>query len=96
MPETSSKNNCKDLLIFVLHSEIARGILRPFGVLRRVLVQRMSGSFGMLEHQSQLVLGSAMCPIASLAPSFIYNPIASHGLSQSHRLEQEGVCLESF
>jgi hypothetical protein len=32
MPETAPENNCKDLLIFVLHSLFPRGIFRAFGV----------------------------------------------------------------
>jgi hypothetical protein len=32
MPQKLLQNNCKDLLIFVLHSQISRGIFRAFGV----------------------------------------------------------------
>lgn len=33
----------------------------------------------MLDYKSQLVLGSAIWPIARVSPSFIESPIASYG-----------------
>lgn len=80
MPQKATKNNCKDLLIFPLHSQIPRGTLRSFGVLRfGASTKRKFRVPGMFERESQLVLGTTIWHIARVAPSIIQNPIASRG-----------------
>jgi len=90
-----AKNNCKDLLIFCLHSQIPRGTFRAFEVSRfGASTTRKFRVPGMSGHESQLVLGTAIWHIARVVPTFIQNPIASHG-PIIHSL-QEGVCLEGL
>lgn len=82
MPQTVPRINCKDLLIFVLHSEIARGIFRSFGVCghgKPSFLEVSLGVSGMLEYRRKLVAGSTIWPIARVVPSFIESPIASYG-----------------
>jgi|ERR1700756_891839 hypothetical protein len=92
-----AKNNCKDLLIFCLHSQIPRGTFRAFGVLRfGASTTRKFRVPGMFERESQLVLGTAIWHIARVVPSFNSKSDCESRTNHSHHLLQEGVCLEGL
>src|SRR5580658_7000859 len=78
-----AKNNCKDLLIFFLHSQIPRGTFRSFGVCcdGRASSRGYPEFLGCLDTTANSFSVPASGILRESLPSFIQNPIASHGRS---------------